>query len=181
MTPLDIIKEFYRPGTNGYATLVYHSEQVTAKALATAVRVPHLEPDLDFIAEAAMLHDIGIFRTDARKLDRHGRHPYLRHGTLGRKLLEEKGLPRQALVCERHVGVGITAEDILTHNLPLPVRDMRPVSIEEQIICYADKFFSKNGNGNGKEKFIGEVLKEIEAYGPDKVERFKGWLTLFGE
>ena len=56
---------------------------------------------------------------------------------------------------------------------------MRPVSIEEQIICYADKFFSKNGNGNGREKSIAEVLKEIEPYGPDKVKRFEGWLQLF--
>ena len=180
MKPIDIIEAFYRPGTMGYDILVHHSEQVTGKALETAGKVPHLEPDLDFIAQAAMLHDIGIMKTAAQPLGCSGPHPYLRHGTLGREMLIEKGLPRHALVCERHVGVGISAEDIINHALPLPVRDMQPVSIEEQIICYADKFFSKNGNGNGKEKPVATVLKEIEAYGPDKVARFKRWLKLFG-
>jgi len=179
MKPIDVITEFYRPGSRSYATLVRHSEQVTQKALAVAASLPHLEPDLEFIAEAAMLHDIGIRGTAAESLGCHGKHPYLLHGTLGRKMLDGLDLPRHALVCERHVGVGISTADIVTHNLPLPIRDMRPVSIEEQIICYADKFFSKNGNGNGCEKSVGEVLAEIEAYGPDKVKRFKTWLEMF--
>jgi uncharacterized protein len=178
--PIDIIKEFYRPDTQGYETLVRHSEQVTQKALETADKVPHLDPDRIFIAEAAMLHDIGIFMTDAKILGCSGDHPYLQHGTLGREILDKKGLPRHAMVCERHVGVGISAEDIVTHGLPLPVRDMRPVSIDEQIICYADKFFSKNGNGGGREKTIAEILQEIGSYGPDKIKRFKQWLALFG-
>ena len=181
INPIEIIKEFYPPGTKGYETLVHHCRQVTQKALETAQKVPHLKPDLDFIAQAAMLHDIGIFMTDAGLPGCRGHHPYLMHGTLGRKILEEKGLPEHALVCERHVGVGISAEDIVTRNLPLPVRDMRPVSIEEQIICYADKFFSKNGDGNGKEKSISTILKEIATYGPGKVDRFKSWLEIFGD
>ena len=177
--PIEIIREFYRTGTRAHATLVHHSEQVTRKALEIAEKVSLLEPDLDFIAEAAMLHDIGIVMTAAETLGCSGRHPYLIHGTLGREMLDEKGLPRHALVCERHVGVGISTADIVSHALPLPVRDMRPVSIEEQIICYADKFFSKNGNGNGREKSVAEVLKEIGVYGPGKVARFKNWLEIF--
>ena len=179
MKPIEIIKEFYHPGTQGYETLVHHSEQVTRKALATAEHVSYLEPDRDFIMEAAMLHDIGIFMTTAKMLGCNGEHPYLMHGTLGREILDKKGMPRHALVCERHVGVGISAEDIVAHALPLPVRDMRPASLEEQIICYADKFFSKNSNGNGQEKSIAEVLKEIGAYGSDKVAQFKRWLEMF--
>ncbi len=177
--PIDIIKEFYHPGTKSYETLVRHSEQVAQKALETADKVPHLEPDRDFIVEAALLHDIGIFMTDAQMLGCNGDHPYLMHGTLGREILEKKGLPRHAVVCERHVGAGISAEDIITHGLPLPIRDMRPVSIEEQIICYADKFFSKNGNNCNGEKSIAAILTEIVTYGPRQADRFKGWLKLF--
>ena len=95
--------------------------------------------------EAAMLHDIGIFLTHAPSLGCNGPHPYLKHGHLGCKLLEKEGLPKHALVCERHVGVGITRKDVLDHKLPLPAKDMLPLSLEEKIICYADKFFSKNG------------------------------------
>jgi uncharacterized protein len=65
--------------------------------------------------------------------------------------------------------------------LPLPERDMLPVSIEEQLICYADKFFSKNGKGqkqNG-EKSIEHIVQSLQPYGQDKVERFQRWLEMF--
>ena len=89
-------------------------------------------------------------------------------------------MPRHGLVCERHVGVGISAEDIRRFDLPLPVRDMRPVTVEEQIICYADKFFSKNGSDTPCEKSVAEILESLKPYGADKVERFLGWMELFG-
>lgn len=43
----------------------------------------------------------------------------------------------------RHVGVGISVKDVHQFNLPLPARDMLPISIEEQLICYADSFFPR--------------------------------------
>ncbi len=157
-----------------------HGRLVAEKSLAAAQRVPHLEPDLEFIREAAMLHDIGIFMIDAPELGCIGKHPYIAHGRLGRELLEEMGLRRHALVCERHVGVGISAEDVKTHGLPLPERDMLPVSIEERIICYADKFFSKNGcKGTPREKSIQEILATLASYGEDKMSRFQSWVELF--
>ena len=88
-------------------------------------------------------------------------------------------MPRHALVCERHVGLGITKKEIILHNLPLPESDMCPVSIEEQIICYADKFFSKTGKFISKEKPVKKVLKRLEKYGHDKVLRFQSWIDLF--
>ncbi|MGD9077772.1 MAG: phosphohydrolase, partial [Desulfobacterales bacterium] len=108
-----------------------------------------------------------------------GKHPYICHGILGGELLKAKGQSELALVCERHVGVGISKEDIQRHNLPLPNRDMIPISIEEQIICYADKFFSKNGNGRVGEKSIPEIIDNLSRYGPDKVERFESWARMF--
>jgi uncharacterized protein len=153
---------------------------VAEKALAAAARIPHLGPDLAFVESAALLHDIGIFLTDSPTFDCHGREPYIRHGILGREILEALGMPRHGLVCERHVGVGISAEDIRRFDLPLPERDMRPVTVEEQIICYADKFFSKNGSDTSCEKPVAEILESLKPYGADKVERFLGWMELFG-
>ena len=180
MNPLDIINEFYNPGSKTYKILVQHGQAVARKAVAAAEKVPHLKPDLDFIQEAAMLHDIGIFLTDTPKLDCHGKHPYVCHGYLGRELLVNNGLPIHALVCERHVGVGITAAEIERHCLPLPMRNMVPVSIEEQIICYADKFFSKKSRSVTKEKPVEEILRKLERYGADKVTTFQSWIKLFG-
>ena len=143
------------------------------KALAIAEKVPHLVPDLDFVAEAAMLHDIGIYRTATAKIGCQGREPYIRHGIIGREILEHYGWNAHALVCERHVGVGITAADIRDQGLPLPEREMLPTSIEEIIICYADEFFSKT-NG-GQKHSLTEVIASLSRYGQDKVERFRSW------
>ena len=42
----------------------------------------------------------------------YGDKDYICHGYLGRALLEKEGLPAHALVCERHVGVGLSISDI---------------------------------------------------------------------
>jgi len=177
--PVEIISRYYTPGSRLFDIVVNHGQQVAKKALSAANRVPHLNCDKNFIKEAAMLHDIGIFLTAWPKLGCSGKHPYVCHGYLGRELLEKNQMPKHALVCERHVGLGITTEDIIRHNLPLPERDMCPVSMEEQIICYADKFFSKTGKLNPKEKPVKKVLKRLEKYGHDKVLRFQSWIDLF--
>ncbi len=179
MDPIEIIAEFYQPGTRTYNILVQHGKQVADKAVSAAKNVPHLNPDLKFIREAAMLHDIGIFLTHTPELGCTGEYPYVCHGYLGREILERKGLPEHGLVCERHVGVGITAEEIKRHNLPLPEYDMVPISIEEQVICFADKFFSKNGHLIVNEESVEDILCRLERYGSNKVMIFQSWVRLF--
>ncbi len=180
MNPLDIISKFYDPDSRIYEILVQHGKLVAKKALDVAGRVAHLDPDLDFIEEAAMLHDVGIFLTNTPDICCIGEYPYICHGVLGRKLLEKNGLPKHALVCERHIGTGITAEDVENYDLPLPKRDMLPVSIEEQIICYADKFFSKeNVNSVAKQKSVEDIKQRLEPYGHDKVMKFQSWVDRF--
>jgi uncharacterized protein len=181
MNPLEVIAEFYEPGSRSHQIIVKHGQQVADKAVEAALRVSHLKPDLNFIKEAAMLHDIGIFETDSPDLGCTGKHPYVCHGYLGRKILENKGLPMHGLVCERHVGVGISSEDIRRYHLPLPQRDMVPISIEEQIICYADKFYSKNGKTGGDERSVEDILSALCRYGPEKAARFQSWMRLFKE
>ncbi len=179
MKTIELLAEFYDTNSKAFKILVEHGRQVAKKALEAAKKVSGLKPDLEFIETAAMLHDIGIFLTRIPRFGCFGKHPYICHGILGAKLLKEKGQSELALVCERHVGVGISKEDIRRHNLPLPNRDMIPISIEEQIICYADKFFSKNGNGRLAEKSIAEITDKLSRYGSDKVERFKSWVQMF--
>ena len=179
MNPVDIVSRFYAPDSRSFQILMEHGRLVAGKALAVAARVAHLQPDLKFIESAAQLHDIGIYLTNSPVLDCHGSEPYIRHGVLGREILDALGHPRHGLVCERHVGVGISVEDIRRFSLPLPERDMLPMTLEEQIICYADKFFSKNGNGSSREKSVAEIIESLSGYGADKVERFMEWVQLF--
>jgi len=178
MNPLEIIVKYYKPKSKAYQILITHCNLVTEKALNIARNHKELLPDLAFIEEAAMLHDIGIFRTNAPHLYCFGEFPYLCHGYLGRELLTEEGYPEHGLVSERHTGVGITAEDVVSQNLPLPVRDYMPVSVEEQIICFADKFFSKSGDLT-REKSVSEVLKSMQKFGNRHVTRFNEWTEIF--
>ncbi len=179
MNPLEIIQKYYEPDSRAYYFIIHHSRLVARKAREIAERVSHMNPDRKFIEEAAMLHDIGILFTDAPKIGCYGHREYICHGYLGRDLLEKEGLPFHALVCERHVGVGITAEEIRSNKLPLPDREMMPVSVEEKIICIADKFFSKSEHDLEREKPLEKVREIIAGYGGDKLSLFDEWVKVF--
>ena len=177
MEPLELIKKYYAEDTVAYRLLVQHSISVARKAVAIAEAHPELPIDVRFAWEAAMLHDIGIFLTDADDVGCYGNYPYISHGYLGAELLKREGFPRHALVCERHTGAGISLKKIVERNLPLPHRDMRPVSIEEQLICYADKFYSKTQVD--REKPLEKIVKSMEKYGKGSLKRFEAWHNLF--
>lgn len=177
MTPVELIRKYYQEESDLYKILLDHSNSVTEKALSLAKNHPELGLDTSFIAEASMLHDIGIFLTNAPDVHCFGKYPYICHGYLGSDLLKKEGYPKHALVCERHTGAGITKEDILNQELPIPLRDMLPVSLEEQLICFADKFYSKTKLH--KEKSIEKIRKSLSKYGESSVERFDGWCKLF--
>ncbi len=177
MDPLALIDKFYPEDNELKHILLAHSRSVADKALALARKHPEFQLDMSFIGEAAMLHDIGVFRTDAPDIHCYGTYPYICHGYLGAELVREAGFPRHALVCERHTGAGLSMKDIVARNLPLPHRDMLPVSMEEQLICFADKFFSKTSLD--REKPIERARKSVARHGEDGAMRFDHWCRLF--
>jgi len=177
MVPIEIIKKYYREGTELYTILLEHSFSVANKSLSIARMHPEMNLDRTFIYEAALLHDIGIFKTDASDIYCYGPFPYICHGYLGGDLLKAEGLPRHASVCERHTGTGLSLEYIIKNNLPIPRRDMLPESPEEQLICFADKFFSKTNLE--KEKSIDKVRKNLAKHGEEAVKKFDSWCKLF--
>jgi len=180
MHPIEIISKYYNSESEAYRFLVQHSRMVTKKAVEVAERVRRLNPDIKFIEEAAMLHDIGIFMTNAPQLGCYGDKPYICHGYLGRELLEREGFPKHAIVCETHIGVGLSVNDIEKNNFPIPKRNMISTTIEEKIICFADKFFSKD-NEPLKEKPIRKIREFIVMFGDDKLKQFDEWAIFFGE
>jgi len=180
MNPEHVIRKYYSPDSEAYRILLLHSRLVARKARSLAQKVMHLNPDVEFIEEASILHDIGILLSNAPKLGCYGHREYICHGYLGRELLDREGLPRHALVCERHVGVGITCDEIKANGLPLPLRDMIPISLEEKIVCFADKFYSKNKPDLLLERPLEEVREMIRGYGVDKLNLFDNWSRLFG-
>ncbi len=181
VSPIKLIKKYYSEAPEAYAILIEHSRLVCRRALKIARSLNRQGADLDlqFIAEAAMLHDIGMIKTATPELGCHGKGPYIQHGIRGKTMLEREGLPRHARVCERHIGVGLTIESIIAQDLPLPARDMRPETLEEKIICYSDLFYSKGKNNRGKEKSITKVRQKIAEYGDVDVTIFNAWVTQF--
>ncbi len=181
MDAISIIKKYYEPDSQVYYFLVEHGKAVAKKALEIAVRLDQMNPDLGFIEEASLLHDIGIIGTNLPKIGCFGSHPYISHGYLGRQLLEDEGLYAHALVCERHVGIGLTVADIEKNSFPLPKRQMVPLSLEEKIICYADKFYSKDKSTLSVARPIEAVRAMVKRYGEDKLRQFEEWVILFKE
>ncbi len=177
MNALDIIEKYYKKDSELYTILIKHSTDVMNKALSIAENHPELHIDTEFVKEAAMLHDIGIFLTHAPSIKCFGIAPYICHGYLGRELLDREGLPKHALVCERHTGTGITEEEIIKNELPLPHRNMIPLSIEEKVICFADCFFSKAVLG--KERSVEQVKQSLCKFGEEPVKQFEEWVEMF--
>jgi uncharacterized protein len=177
MNPMELFDAYYPAGTELRRILEAHSRDVAGKALSIARRHPEMNLDIPFIEEAAMLHDIGIFLCDAPDIHCHGTYDYICHGYLGADIVRKAGYPRHALVCERHTGTGLSLSSIIERGLPLPHRDMQPVSPEEQIICFADKFFSKLRLG--EEKPLDRILHSLSRHGADSVDRFEKWSKLF--
>ena len=107
----------------------------------------------------ALLHDIGRFKYPP------GTKDAILHGVEGGKILRELGYEIYARICERHIGVGITKEDILAQGLPLPLKDYVPETKEEIIIAYADNLDSPGikDERDVEERFareIGESYRE---------------------
>lgn len=174
MTDTDIeaiVALHYERGSRLWDILLTHCRSVARLAVAIAEGRPELGADVRFVREAALLHDVGIVRTDAPGIGCHGALPYICHGVAGRLMLDDAGLPRHALVCERHTGAGLTAAYIEEMGLPLPRRDMVPLFVEEKIVCYADKFYSKTRHLT-QMKTWQEALGSVAKYGDESARRF---------
>lgn len=172
-----IIDKYYEGQEVLKQLLLRHSRQVADKAMEVLDRHPEIEADRTFVYEAAMLHDIGVLKTDAPGIGCHGTHPYICHGMLGAEILRAESLPKHARVAERHTGTGLTRATILSQGLPLPADDFSPETIEEQIVCYADKFFSKSHPE--RVKTVEQVRMMLSKFPDANLERWDRWVELF--
>jgi len=172
-----IIDKYYPEDNRLRGLLMRHSRDVADLALAIARRHPELHVDMRFLEEGAMLHDIGIFLTDAPDIFCTGKDPYIRHGIDGADLLRKEGWPLHARVCERHTGAGITLKQIDERQLPLPRQDFLPETVEEKLICYADKFYSKSSPN--RVKTLEQAERSIAKHGADGLDRFRLWEQMF--
>ncbi|MBQ8656474.1 MAG: HD domain-containing protein [Prevotella sp.] len=158
-----IIDKYYPADDELRRVLLKHSRQVADRALLIADRHPELGVDRRFLEEAAMLHDIGILRCDAPGIFCHGTEPYIMHGRIGADMLRQEGYERHARVAERHTGTGLPGYE--------------PETLEEQIICYADKFYSKSSPDH--EKTVEEACRSLRKFGEAGVVKLMEWAKRF--
>lgn len=173
-----IIDLYYKQDDELKNIYMIHARAVADFSLELARRHPELGLDEEFIYEAAMLHDIGIFLTYAPRIFCFGKEDYLCHGYLGAQLLREHGLERHARVCERHTGTGLTKELIAANGWNLPVKDFVPETLEEQLICFADKFFSKTKFLRQPRTFE-QVVESMRKISDESVKKVEKWAAMF--
>jgi len=179
------IDHFYPDDTPLRRLLLKHSRQVADRCLAIVRKHPELAVDVQFLEEAAMLHDIGICRCHAPSILCEGTEPYIRHGVIGGEMLrslsaqgfQASALEKYARVCERHTGTGLTREQIERQGLPLPLQDFIPETLEEELICYADKFYSKSSPD--QVRTVLETAESLERFGHEGVIKFLSWAERF--
>ena len=155
-----------------------HSEMVAQKALRIAEE-KNLDLDYRDIYCSAMLHDIGVVKCNAPDIFARGDLPYILHGIEGEKILNSHGLFTYAGVCSHHTVAGISKEEIIENNMPLPEKDFIPNTLLEELICYADKFYSKSHDLK-KEKSLTEVINNISKFGEESLKRFNALHAKFG-
>lgn len=173
-----IIDRFYPCDNELKRIYMIHARKVASLALKMAEAHPELGMDKAFVEEAAMLHDLGIFLTDAPRIFCFGTAEYLCHGYLGAELLREMGYERHARVCERHTGTGLKKEQILSNGWNLPAKDFVPETLEEQLICFADKFYSKTKYLE-QERTLEQVVESMAKISDESVEKVKKWANMF--
>lgn len=177
----EIIQKYIPPTSDTYRIYIVHVSLVTNLALKIAKKLDLDDEQLQFIEEAAMLHDIGIVKTNSPSMYCSGKLPYLAHLTEGKAILELEGLPRHAKVAANHVGVGgLSKKEIVDQDLPLPPIDILCESIEEKIISYADLWYSKNPKKLWQQLSLKKLRSKLEKR-PESLLRFNHWYEKFGE
>ncbi len=163
MEYLSIIYKYYPEDDELRRLLLKHSRQVADRCLEIVRKHRELPVDVQFLEEAAMLHDIGIVRCHAPSIHCQGTEPYLKHGPIGADMLRAEGFPRHARVAERHTGTGLPGYE--------------PETLEEQIVCYADKFYSKSRPD--RVLTVAETAESLEKFGHEGVLKFLSWAERF--
>jgi len=135
---------------NFHPNIINHQMAVMRRALKIAHNIVHAKVDLRLIRAGALLHDIGRFNSHE-----------LIHTSMGGDILRFLGFPEElARIAETHSMGGLTPEEAV--KLDLPARDYMPKTLEEKIVCLADKYLS------------GSNSVTID-------ERFKRWIEKYGE
>jgi len=119
--------------------------RVSALLSAKAMKRGNLVDEKAVVA-GALLHDIGRSQTQL-----------VSHGHVGAQILEREGVDEAVVeIVRRHVGAGISAEEAAELNFP--PGDYLPKTLEQKIVCFADKMI----DGERARPFEEEVKRFVK-------------------
>ena len=115
--------------------------EVPPTAGVTGGHVPPRLLDEHLVLIGGLLHDIGTYRvfkhdgSDGEPL-KFSKKRYILHGLKGYEYLLDEGVDESiAQFCRNHTGVGLTREDVVRQELPLPPADYVPMNLEQEVVC----------------------------------------------
>ena len=130
--------------------ILRHEQSVMRKARNMAHNITAVLVNMELVKIGALMHDIGRIQVHD-----------MSHGIIGGKILRELGFSNElARIAEVHSMAGLTAEE--GQQFGLPAKDFLPETIEEKLVCLADKYF------------IGTKKVTID-------QRFQKWIDKYGE
>ena len=175
MDAIALIDKYYADNPRLRELLWIHSRQVADRCLKIAALHPELDLDkafwkkqLCYMISAFCIPTLPVFYV---------RETHLIFATVisGRRCCVRKGFrPCQGVRASYRRGA--FTEEVAAQGLPIPVQDYYPETLEEQLICYADKFYSKSHPD--REKTPEQALKSVSRYGEDGARRFRHWMEL---
>jgi len=151
--------------------VIRHGEAVSelASEIAEAARTRGYPVNVELVEIGGLLHDIGRGKT-------HSVH----HAVVGAEIAETLGLPKSVVsIIRKHVGGGITARDAKKLGWP---RDVYvPQTLEEKIVCYADKLI-EGSRRVPIEKTIDKFSQELPSATIERIWRLhEEMLSLVGD
>jgi uncharacterized protein len=159
--------------------LVYTHSQIVGAVAGQLLAASGFTADAALVQAGCLLHDVGVYPLydEAGRLEHAN---YIRHGVLGYRLLRAEGLPE--VICRfasHHTGVGLTRDDVLRQELPVPPADYLADTAEETVVMYADKFHTKSTPPAflTADAYAASVIR----YGPDKAAAFAAMRAALGE
>ncbi len=141
--------------------VIMHCRYVAENAVELALKAVEkgFPVDLKLVKSGALLHDIG--RAVVHDV---------RHGVKGAEIARSIGVDERVVrIIENHIGAGIPAME--ASSLGLPEKNYTPTTVEEKIVCYADKLTRGSRMINFREA-LREFKKTLGSDHP-AVSRFK--------
>lgn len=179
------LHEKYAPSKNAFQ-IVYEHCRIIDEIASQLIQQKQLNVNRQFVHAAVLLHDIGYYPL-FDKTDRVPKRLIITHGVTGAEILRKEGIEEAICrIAERHTGVGLTREAIISQNLPLPKKDLIAETPEEKLIMYADKLHTKSIDPNEPLDVLGwfnsteAYSKKARNFSEDNAAKFKQMVAEYG-